>query len=124
MSSNNNKFFVNLHHVHETSVFFHCLHLETRQSFVLKSLLYHTLTDCCADRANSMSIVVSASDQLSHQARPSNDFDDAEVFGEGFLTECGTSMGAGDSNHDFVEATEGEENEDERGYRTNDEEYP
>ena len=71
-----------------------------------------------------MSIVVSAGDQLSHQARPSNDFDDAEVFGEGFLVEGRTSMGAGDSYHDFVEATESEEKQNERDYCTDDEECP
>jgi hypothetical protein len=71
-----------------------------------------------------MSIVVSSGDQLSHQARPSNDFDDAEVFGEGSLVEGGTSMSSGDSNHDFVEATESEEKEDERDYCTNDKKCP
>ena len=71
-----------------------------------------------------MSIVVSAGDQLSHQARPSNDFDDAEVFGEGFLIEGGTSMSAGSLHHDFVKATESEEKQDERYDCTSDEKRP
>jgi hypothetical protein len=63
-----------------------------------------------------MSIIVSAGDQLSHQARPSNDFDDAEVFGKRFLIEGGTSMCTGHSHHDLVEGTKSEGNEDERHY--------
>jgi hypothetical protein len=64
-----------------------------------------------------MSIVVSAGDQLSHQARPSNDFDDAEVFGERFLIEGGTSMCTCQTHHDFVEATKSEGKEKKRDYR-------
>jgi hypothetical protein len=71
-----------------------------------------------------MSIVVSAGDQLSHQARPSNDFDNAEIFGERFLIESGASMCAGHLYHDFVKATKGEYKEDERDYCGDNEKCP
>lgn len=71
-----------------------------------------------------MSIVISAGDQLSHQARPSNNFNDAEIFGERFLMGRRTSMCTGQTDHDLVKATESEWEEDEWDDCTNDEESP